>query len=75
MALRKLVAAIILVVLSGCCHRRCPAVVPAAEAPPCGSVPDVAPQSPELPPTPLPAQPVPAGPVSQRSTRVAEGPY
>src|SRR5262249_2932035 len=75
MALRKLVVAVILVALSGCCCRRRPAVVPAAEVPPCGPTPAVAPQSPELPPAPVPAQPVPAGPVSQRSTRVAEGPY
>jgi len=62
-------------------HRRAPQEVteevqgPAAEVPPCGPAPAVAPPSPALPPAPVPAQPVPAGPVSQRSTRVAEGPY
>ena len=76
MVLRKLIVAIALVALSGCCcHRRGPAVVVAPEVPPCGPVPAVAPPSPALPPAPVPTEPVPAGPVSQRVTRVPEGPY
>jgi hypothetical protein len=76
MTFRKLLGALALVVLSGCCcHRRCPAVVPAAEVPPCGPGAAVALPSPGLPPAPLPAAPIPVAPMSQQKTRVAEGPY
>jgi hypothetical protein len=79
MAFYKLIAALMLVALSGCCCRHChcnhynPPPVVAVPAAPC---PPVAQPVPVLPPTAIvPPEPVPAGPASQRLSRVPEGPY
>jgi hypothetical protein len=76
MRLYQLTLALALASLSGCCCTRpCPGDSVPVEVVPTAPGPAVLPPSPALPDAPVPAQPVPAAPVSQRLTRVAEGPY